>query len=129
LYVGISSDATWRQIAHQRTAGWWRQVRRIEISEPYATRADALAAEAQAIRTERPLWNQQHHPAPVADRPVAPSQSGKALFKRLAAAQRQAEAAGEDTGPRIEDTLAELERLRERSLGLEGSDGPRLEGK
>jgi hypothetical protein len=37
LYVGISTNATWRQLAHQRSAGWWKSVRRIEISDPYPT--------------------------------------------------------------------------------------------
>jgi hypothetical protein len=65
LYIGIAEAASARQMAHARNAGWMRDVRTITVSAPFRTRADALAAEAEAIRTEHPKWNQQHAENPV----------------------------------------------------------------
>jgi predicted GIY-YIG superfamily endonuclease len=62
LYLGVALVAFRRLSAHEAGSGWFKQVRRIEISEPYHTRADALAAEAAAIKSERPKFNRAHHP-------------------------------------------------------------------
>lgn len=55
LYVGITSSPK-RLGQHQRNSAWWLAVARVEV-EHYPTRADALAAEADAIRTEGPTHN------------------------------------------------------------------------
>jgi hypothetical protein len=86
LYVGISLFAFRRLAAHERNAGWWKDVRIVTITPPYRTRAEAAAAEIEAIKNEKPLYNQQHHPAPV-EPPIAPAMAG-ALMRRLAAARR-----------------------------------------
>jgi hypothetical protein len=56
LYVGISFSAVARMASHKCEKIWFRQVTKITI-ERYATRQDALDAEATAIREERPAWN------------------------------------------------------------------------
>jgi predicted GIY-YIG superfamily endonuclease len=58
LYVGISLSAIERLREHRRGSRWFREIARIEI-ERHATRALAIAAEANAIRNERPLYNIQ----------------------------------------------------------------------
>ena len=55
LYVGISVDALSRTIQHKRSA-WWGEVATITIQR-FATRDEALRAEAEAIRCERPKHN------------------------------------------------------------------------
>jgi hypothetical protein len=84
LYVGISSSVSWRLMAHEKNAIWWKDVRTVTISAPYITRAEALAGEAAAIRDEHPMWNQQHVENPVAP-PIHPRHQGKGLRKRLRA--------------------------------------------
>jgi len=111
LYVGISRAVSWRLMAHEKNSGWWRDVRTITVSPPYRSRAEALAAEA-AIVAERPLFNQQHHPAPIKP-PIAPAMAGKALLRRLEASRRkavgtEAEAAGETFEKRAAAALAQL---------------------
>jgi hypothetical protein len=49
LYIGITNKIAWRLLAHERNAGWWRQVRTVTISDPYPTREAALAAEPAGI--------------------------------------------------------------------------------
>jgi hypothetical protein len=69
----------------------------------------AAAAEIEAIRNEKPLYNQQHHPAPV-EPPIAPAMAGKALLRRLAAARRHGEVPGDGDRfqARIDNALALL---------------------
>jgi hypothetical protein len=86
LYVGISLFAFRRLAAHERNAGWWKDVRTITITSPHRTRAEPAAAEVEAIKNEKPLYNQQHHPAPVAA-PIADAMAGKALMRRVRSAQ------------------------------------------
>src|SRR5271169_4147079 len=107
LYVGISINALVRHAGHERHAGWWGTVRRIEIT-PYPNRAEAARAEIQAIREERPRWNQQHvEPATKERPPVAADDAGKALFKRLQAGQRKAVDTGmEDDSESFADRAA-----------------------
>ena len=76
LYSGILRNVGWRLMAHERTAGWWADVRRIEITPPFRSRAEALEAEATAIKNERPLYNQHHHPNPI-EPPIADAMAGK----------------------------------------------------
>lgn len=56
LYVGVSMMAVYRTVQHRRNSHWFREVCTITI-EHFATRAEALTAEALAIRTEKPLHN------------------------------------------------------------------------
>lgn len=60
LYVGITDDLDSRWASHAATKAWWPNVA-IRSVEWYANRAHALAAEAQAIRAEKPLYNIQHN--------------------------------------------------------------------
>lgn len=59
LYVGITHRLPDRFGAHKRHKPW-DQVSRISI-EHYPNREQALAAEAEAIRAESPLWNVVHN--------------------------------------------------------------------
>jgi hypothetical protein len=125
LYVGISLFAFRRLAAHERNAGWWKDVRTVTITPPYRTRAEvAAAAEIEAIRNEKPRYNQQHHPNPV-EPPIAPAMAGEALMRRLAAAHRHGEVPGDgtDTTTRIGEALAELRRNRVDVAPAEPQDG------
>jgi hypothetical protein len=55
LYVGISLDVISRLSDH-RASRWFDHIARVEIQR-YPTREAALAAEAEAIHTEKPLFN------------------------------------------------------------------------
>lgn len=59
LYVGVTDDLKSRMAAHEAQKTWWADVRRTTV-EWYPTRQEALAAEATAIRAERPVHNIQH---------------------------------------------------------------------
>lgn len=59
LYVGISQSAIVRLAQHKQTASWFDEVTTVTI-ENFETRELALAAEEQAIKAERPLYNLQH---------------------------------------------------------------------
>lgn len=56
LYVGVSLHPIARMEQHGDAAGWFQFITRVEI-EWHASRDAALAAEAQAITGERPLFN------------------------------------------------------------------------
>jgi hypothetical protein len=56
LYVGVSLSALARAMQHARTAHWWDAWSSMK-RERYASRADALAAEASAIVHEHPAFN------------------------------------------------------------------------
>lgn len=56
LYVGESWSAPSRAKQHRAGQRWWKQVRRMTV-EMHPCRDDALAAEAEAIRTEHPRYN------------------------------------------------------------------------
>lgn len=56
LYVGISLSAILRFEAHRTGSNWAQKVATITI-EHFPTRAEALAAEVRAIRTELPIHN------------------------------------------------------------------------
>lgn len=61
LYVGICAQPR-RLDQHRKDKGWWPDVARISI-EHFEERADARAAERQAIVNEAPLFNVQHRPS------------------------------------------------------------------
>ena len=56
LYVGISVNAITRLGQHSTMSAWWERVAEIRV-EKYASREDALEAEARAIEAEKPLHN------------------------------------------------------------------------
>lgn len=56
LYVGITNDPDVRWTYHARQKEWWPEVYRRTI-EWKPTRAEAEAAEAEAIGSEAPRWN------------------------------------------------------------------------
>jgi predicted GIY-YIG superfamily endonuclease len=56
LYVGYTSEPKARVAAHRTSAPWYPQAARWTY-EPHPDRKAALAAEAAAIRAERPLHN------------------------------------------------------------------------
>jgi predicted GIY-YIG superfamily endonuclease len=60
LYVGISSDPDVRFRKHSYWQIWWHHVARAEI-EWLWTREAASAAEDEAIKFERPLYNSTYH--------------------------------------------------------------------
>jgi predicted GIY-YIG superfamily endonuclease len=60
LYVGITNNLAWRWKTHAADKEWWPEVATRSI-EWFPTRDRALAAEAAAIRAERPLHNVQHN--------------------------------------------------------------------
>lgn len=72
LYIGVTSDFDTRRTAHRRYSPWWPEVARA-TEEPCNGRSEALAAEAEAIRSECPHYNVSFNPgmkrrcAPVAD--------------------------------------------------------------
>lgn len=55
LYVGVAFNPSWRFEEH-RAFKPWHQIVRIELTW-YPNRPEALAAEANAIKVEAPLWN------------------------------------------------------------------------
>jgi predicted GIY-YIG superfamily endonuclease len=61
LYVGISINPILRLQQHQQ-ASWCEQVSHIDI-ERFESRAEALQAEAEAIRNESPAYNIAHNAA------------------------------------------------------------------
>ncbi len=60
LYVGITDSPERRWKDHAKDKPWWPQVASRSIRW-YPTRGLALAAEADAIRTEQPRYNVQHN--------------------------------------------------------------------
>lgn len=59
LYVGISLNAARRLSDHRRGKPWWSQVAHITL-EHFPDRPSVEAAEARAIRTEKPRHNVAH---------------------------------------------------------------------
>jgi len=59
LYVGISLSAISRLGQHQDHSHWFGSIARVEIVS-FPSRADAIAAEREAIKNEKPLHNIVH---------------------------------------------------------------------
>lgn len=59
LYVGISGNPDSRWGTHSNNQPWWEEVADRKI-EWFGSREAAAAAEVEAIRGERPLYNKQH---------------------------------------------------------------------
>lgn len=60
LYVGISKSAPVRLAQHMAGSPWAREIARVEIVH-LPSREEALAAEKEAIKAEKPLWNTAHN--------------------------------------------------------------------
>lgn len=56
LYVGITEHLGTRWHNHSRKKPWWPEVQR-QTAEWHPTRAEAAAAEIEAVRTEHPRYN------------------------------------------------------------------------
>jgi hypothetical protein len=61
LYVGATGQAHWRARTHNRTARWWRLVKRAEFKH-YPTEAEAFAAERAYIAGLNPTYNIADNP-------------------------------------------------------------------
>lgn len=57
LYVGMSTNIVGRISKHRHQKPWWREPVVAITEEWFDTRAEALAAEAVAIRNEDPIYN------------------------------------------------------------------------
>lgn len=76
LYIGITLDPGTRWADHRRTKVWWQEVAAITI-QPYSSRESVIAAEKNAIETERPLYNILMNRGESAP-PPAPARRGEA---------------------------------------------------
>ena len=61
LYIGISNNFGRRWREHAKKQPWWGEKRRLTVDEWFPFRSDAEAAEAAAIRAERPKYNKTHN--------------------------------------------------------------------
>ncbi|MEV4672809.1 GIY-YIG nuclease family protein [Actinomadura sp. NPDC049382] len=61
LYVGVTRNPAQRWKYHARERRWWHEVAKHELT-PFAERAQAEAAEKQAIKAEAPRYNTCHTP-------------------------------------------------------------------
>lgn len=59
LYIGIAANVTARTIQHSKNSAWARSMSHLTI-EHFDNRKDAMLAEAEAIRREKPLHNIVH---------------------------------------------------------------------
>lgn len=83
LYVGCSKDVAKRLTQHRTYARWVPYMKDVTIEE-FPSRDDALAAEASAIRSERPFFNAQpEHTALVQANRVKSMQAVSDLLARL----------------------------------------------
>lgn len=70
LYIGISANLEVRGRSHSRESVWVKFAVRVD-ARWYACREDAAAAEAAAIRRERPVFNRAHNDIPEAQARIA----------------------------------------------------------
>lgn len=87
LYVGVTRDLTARMAEHQRNSFWWASVETTNIEWVEVSRA--LAIEASAIASDRPIHNDMHRPKelrldPASHRRRGASQTTPARWKQLA---------------------------------------------
>lgn len=71
LYIGVTANQGLRWEKHRARRWWWPQVAYKRFEE-FASRVDALAAEALAISAEKPLYNTRG-----ADTPPPPPPAGQ----------------------------------------------------
>lgn len=60
MYVGISMSVAQRLAQHKLNSAWFDDIANITIAH-FATREQAVEAEAEAIRSERPAFNTAHN--------------------------------------------------------------------
>jgi predicted GIY-YIG superfamily endonuclease len=60
LYIGVSLSAITRLRQHRECSEWYTEITRVEI-EWFETRDEALKAETEAIRREKPKFNYLHN--------------------------------------------------------------------
>lgn len=114
LYVGISFSALVRAEQHKRAASWWHLAVRMTV-ETYCSRAEALAAETAAIRSEKPRFNIAKTGGAAASRSAKtpkPLQKEEILAQKL----REAIAAASKRRMQLERELAETNADIERIL-------------
>lgn len=70
LYVGATGNVSIRVGKHAKEKSWWIEVADIDV-EMYASKAEALAAERDAITKLQPRYNIVHH---AANKPQPPKQ-------------------------------------------------------
>lgn len=80
MYVGISVDPGRRFVQHRSDKPWWDQVVNFTV-QPMPTRKAALAAEKDAIKSERPLFNVVHNDP--SDRPQMQAGESDAIQEDL----------------------------------------------
>lgn len=66
LYIGQSANIPFRERTHRAGSPWWPEVAKRRTLSNHTFRPDALRAEAEAIRTRRPLYNVRHNPGRAA---------------------------------------------------------------
>lgn len=67
LYIGISDDLATRTSNHVKASSWMDFAALCKITR-FTTRNEAAAAETEAIKAERPLFNDRHNRSPEAQR-------------------------------------------------------------
>lgn len=66
LYIGVTGDFQSRHRAHRRRSPWFGRAASWRILSHHSLRADALVAEASAIREYGPAYNVYHSGPPIA---------------------------------------------------------------
>lgn len=80
LYVGCSLSAVHRLSQHSQVSPWFTEIAKIDV-EKFNSRDAALAAERQAIQTEKPKYNKRLTKPPVPPRPAAEASATELLRK------------------------------------------------
>ena len=94
LYVGISGNPDSRWGTHSNNQPWWEEVADRKI-EWFGSREAAAAAEVEAIKKERPLYNKQHSvigiPSAMISEPLGDPWADSGPGDRLPATQQRHE--------------------------------------
>lgn len=61
-YVGLTTNVKRRMSAHKRTSSWFMAAAEWRVLGEYENETDAYAAEIEAIRSRRPLFNTRANP-------------------------------------------------------------------
>lgn len=77
LYVGVSVCAARRLYQHSRSASWFPEVARMEVTQ-FTSRILALTAEQKAIREDKPKYNQ----VVISDSKIGSAAKSPAQFPR-----------------------------------------------
>jgi predicted GIY-YIG superfamily endonuclease len=82
LYVGISQNFAQRWSQHAGLKPWWADVTKTTV-EHFPTRAAALAAEREAIKSEGPIYNVVHNVCRTSDAEQIEAVHRDAIIERL----------------------------------------------